>query len=258
MNLQKEKIKDRIADSAIFTIMVLFFLLISLNLYSQTPYPQFQNPSLEDVSGVNVTPWGYSKCTVGGPSSPDIQPGIWNVFLQPSNGFSYVGMICRPNGTWESFTTQLNAPLWGGTQYAILVDLSSSDKYFGYNDSSATLKIWGGNSNCNKEYLLWESKPISNVNYWRTDTVIFTTQEKNITHLVFEPGYTSPMPYRGNVLIDNFRPYNGTVVGIEDIKMGEKETKIYDLLGREIENREFLPINTIYIEGGEKKVKYSF
>ena len=95
MNLQKEKIKDRIADSAIFTIMVLFFLLISLNLYSQTPYPQFQNPSLEDVSGVNVTPWGYSKCTVGGPSSPDVQPGIWNVFLQPSN-FFYVTSTLMP------------------------------------------------------------------------------------------------------------------------------------------------------------------
>ena len=72
-----------------------------------TYYPQFQNPSLEDATGVGISPWGYSKCTTGGPSSPDIQPGIWNVFLQPSDGFSYVGFICRANNTWESFTTQL-------------------------------------------------------------------------------------------------------------------------------------------------------
>lgn len=258
MNLQKEKIKDRIADSAIFTIMVLFFLLISLNLYSQTPYPQFQNPSLEDVVGVGVVPWGYTKCTVGGPSSPDIQPGIWNVFLQPSDGFSYVGMICRANGTWESFTTQLNTPLVGGAQYAFLIDLSSSDKYFGYNDSPPTLRIWAGSSNCDKLYVLWESAPVSNTNYWRTDTATFQTEEKTITHLTFEPGYTTSLPYKGNVLIDNIRPYNGTVVGIEEIRMDERETKIYDLLGREIENWESIPLNTLYIEGGEKKVKYSF
>ena len=106
--------------------------------------------------------------------------------------------------------------------------------------------------------MLWESTPVTNVNYWETDTVIFTTSEKSITHLTFEPGYTTSLPYKGNVLIDNIRPYNGTVVGIEDIRMDEKETKIYDLLGREIENWEYIPLNTLYIEGGEKKVKYSF
>ena len=257
MNIEKRK--DRLADLSMILILIIFlFLGVTMLSAQSTPYPQFQNPSLEDVIGVGVSPWGYSKCTTGGPSSPDIQPGIWNVFLQPSDGFSYVGFICRGNNTWESFTTQLNAPLWGGTQYAFLVDLASSDKYFGYNDSAATLKIWGGNSNCDKQYLLWESTPVTNVNYWKTDTVIFTTSEKSITHLTFEPGYTTSLPYKGNVLIDNIRPYNGTVVGIEDIRMDEKETKIYDLLGREIENWESIPLNTLYIEGGEKKVKYSF
>jgi hypothetical protein len=242
-------------NTCLILIIILFLLTCGIQLKAQS-YPQFQNPSLEDASGVNVTPWGYTKCTVGGPSSPDIQPGIWNVFLQPSNGFSYVGMICRPNGTWESFTTQLNTSLWGGTQYAFLVDLASSNKYFGYNDSAATLKIWGGNANCDKGYLLWESKPISNVNYWRTDTASFTTREKNITHLVFEPGYTSAMPYKGNILIDNFRPFNGTLVGIEDINLSNKTNEIlFDILGRKIKNYDLIPCGSIYIKNKKKHIK---
>ena len=254
MNAKKEKIKDRIADSLMATILFVIYLLITLQLSSQTPYPQFQNPSLEDAIGVGISPWGYSKCTTGGPSSPDIQPGIWNVFLQPSDGFSYVGFICRANNTWESFTTQLNAPLWGGTQYAFLIDLASSDKYFGYNDSAATLKIWGGDANCDKQYLLWESTPVNNINYWRTDTASFVTREKSITHLTFEPGYTNQMPYKGNILIDNLRPYNGTIVGIEEIQKQE-DFRAFDLLGRKYSDLESIPFNTIYIYQGKKYMK---
>ena len=256
--MKKEKLKDRAIDF-IFTLMLfLLFMAIGMALSAQTtPYPQFQNPSLEDAQGVGVSPWGYSKCTVGGPSSPDIQPGIWNVWLQPSDGFSYVGMICRANGTWESFTTQLNTPLWGGTQYAFLVDLASSDKYFGYNDSAATLKIWGGNANCDKQYLLWESTPISNVNYWRTDTASFVTREKSITHLTFEPGYTTAMPYKGNILIDNFRPYNGTIVGIEEKSLQSIDGRMFDLLGREYFDYDDIPNGSTYIQNKKVLVKFN-
>ena len=253
---KREKVKDRIADITFIVMLFLLFMSIGMALNAQpTPYPQFPNPSLEDVTGVGVTPWGYSKCTVGGPSSPDVQPGIWNVFLQPSDGFSYVGFICRANNTWESFTTQLNAPLMGGTQYAFLVDLASSDKYFGYNDSAATLKIWGGTSNCDKEYLLWESVPVDNVNYWRTDTASFVTREKNITHLTFEPGYTTAMPYKGNVLIDNFRPYTGTIVGIEESVKDNREDRMFDLLGREYYDYDDIPFGSAYIKNKKVIVK---
>ena len=81
MNAKKEKIRDRIADSIMITILFVIFLFIATQLNSQNQYPQFQNPSLEDATGVGISPWGYSKCTTGGPSSPDIQPGIWNVFF---------------------------------------------------------------------------------------------------------------------------------------------------------------------------------
>ena len=244
----------RIVNAILIMMFLLFLMALSLTVHGQNPYPQFQNPSLEDVTGIGVTPWGYTKCTTGGPSSPDIQPGIWNVFLQPSDGFSYVGFICRANNTLESFTTQLNAPLAGGTQYAFLIDLAASDKYFGYHDSAATLKIWGGDANCDKQKLLWESTPVGNINYWRTDTAIFNTTEKAITHLTFEPGYTSQMPYKGNVLIDNLRPYNGTIVGIEEIRE-EKDYRAFDLLGREYPDIESIPENTIYIQGGKKQFK---
>ena len=116
------------------------------------------------------------------------------------------------------------------------------------------MKIWGGDANCDKQKLLWESTPVGNINYWRTDTAIFSTYEKAITHLTFEPGYTNQMPYKGNVLIDNLRPYNGTIVGIEVIRE-EKDYRAFDLLGREYPDIESIPEKTIYIQGGKKQFK---
>ena len=254
MNTKKENRKDNTISFLLVIMLLLFFLTITLQLKSQNLYPQFQNSSLEGASGINIVPFGYTICNTGGPSSPDIQPGVWNVFLQPSHGMSYVGIICRGNGTWESFTTQLNTTLTNDDGYTFLIDLSTSDKYFGYNDSAATLKIWGGNADCGKNELLWESKPINNINYWRTDTVFL--KGRGHTHLTFEPGYTTPMPYRGNVLIDNIRPFNGTLVGIEDINLSNKNNEIlFDILGREIKDYNLIPYGSIYIKNRKKQIK---
>jgi len=236
------------------TILIISLFLTYI-IYGQNSYPQFPNPSLEGISGINVVPAGYTNCLLSGLSSPDIQPGIWNVFLQPSDGNSYVGIICRGNGTWEGFTTQLNSPMTDKNNYTFLIDLSTSNKYFGYNDSAATLKIWGGNSDCDKKKLLWESHPINNINYWRTDTVIFARPDNNITHITFEPGYATSMPYKGNILIDNIRPYYGTIVGIKETFTNTIEVDIYDLLGRKYYNYDDVPYNSIYIKNKQKHLK---
>ena len=251
--MEREDFRDRLVGVIFTVIIFLLFMMIGIQLNGQQyTYPQFQNPSLEGNGGINKLPWGWSKCTVGGPSSPDIQPGYWNVSLSPSDGVSYVGVICRLNNTWESFTTKLNDTIYGGDRgdaYAFLIDLSRSDKYFGYNDSAATLKIWGGTSDCDKGVLLWESNPVSSINQWRTDTVYFQTNEDTITHLTFEPGYKNGAQHRGNVLIDNIRPFNGVFVGVEEsidknIKIfpnpsdgiftvrGADRIEIFDMMGR--------------------------
>ena len=62
------------------------------------------------------------------------------------------------------------------------------------------------------------------------------------------------MGRRRNILIDNLRPYNGTIVGIEEIKQ-EKDFRAFDLLGREYPNIESIPQNTIYIQDGKKQFK---
>ena len=62
------------------------------------------------------------------------------------------------------------------------------------------------------------------------------------------------MPYKGNVLIDNLRPYNGTIVGIEEIQKQE-DFRAFDLLGRKYSDLESIPSNTIYISNGKKQIK---
>ena len=59
-----------------------------------------------------------------------------------------------------------------------------------------------------------------------------------------------------NVLIDNLRPYNGTIVGIEDINnTGTYCTKFYDIQGREINNIDRLPIGSIYFNNKKSYIK---
>ena len=101
---------------------------------------------------------------------------------------------------------------------------------------------------------MWESKPISNVNYWRTDTVFL--EGRGHTHLTFEPGYKSSLPHRGNVLIDNIRPFTGTLVGIENINKSNRNNEIlFDILGREIKDYDLIPYGSIYIKNKKKHIK---
>lgn len=159
-----------------------------------------KNASFEGDPGKSIVPKGWVTCIPG--STPDILPGKWNVSKAPQDGFSYLGLITRENGTFESVGQRLETPLESNSCYTFSVYLARSDTYTGYN-LPLRLKIWGSKKYCDKEQLLVSTKAIKHTNWEKYEFQIYT--KSKVHFLVFEackaPGITEA--YRGNILIDN-------------------------------------------------------
>lgn len=181
-------------------LLTIFFLFSTLLAQAQDTIP-FSNGSFEgeDYGSPSITPQGWIPFTMG--TTPDILPGAWGVELPPSHGPSYIGLITREDGSYESITQRLGSPLEGETCYRFTVDLAHSKTYSGYN-LPIRLRIWAGNK-LKKEQLVWESDLIHQ-NSWQTHEVKFYT--KSTYHYLFIEAYFAPgifFKYRGNVLIDH-------------------------------------------------------
>ena len=147
-------------------VMALLCLHVVLNAQ------KLQNPSFEGSYGVAQTPQGWTA--FGQASSPDTQPGAWNVTTPASHGNRYISMVCRgfsiyDSYLWESCIQNLNSPLVVGQTYHYSIDLAFSATFKADTilfDRPAQLRIWGRSANMNKE-LLWESGAITNKK-WKT------------------------------------------------------------------------------------------
>jgi hypothetical protein len=162
------------------------------------------NPSFEGDEPQDATvPAGWHACKPG--TTPDILPGVWGVYHEPADGETFVGLITRSDGTWESIGQRLSAPAVPRECYTISLDLAYSDTYAGYNNP-IKLRIWGGASKCGKAQLLAES-PLIDHEDWSTYTFQFTPKEP-IYYLIFEAFHSDEpdFSHMGNVMIDHVRP----------------------------------------------------
>ncbi len=172
-------------------------LFFSLNLQAQVI---LDNASFEGVRKDAEMPNGWHECNPG--TTPDILPGSWGVSTEPSEGNSFLGLITRDNGEWESIGQRLKAPLQKAVCYTFSLDLAHSKTYNGYNNP-IKLKIWGGRIRCGKDQLLVESKVISHSD-WQTYEFTFTPDD-NLNYIIFEASFDddSIHPLKGNIMIDN-------------------------------------------------------
>ena len=187
------------------TILALFLVL----LYGLLPAQALVNPSFEGMRGPSVAPPAWEPCGQG--STPDTQPGSWQVSTAPSAGASYLSLICRGDNVpfrnrWEIVQQPLESPLEKGICYKYTLDLARSETFFAgsvFFTGEASLRIWGGTSPCTQEELLWESGPIFHSD-WRTYDVVLWPAQASYTYLIIEAYYASAPTYSGNVLLDNF------------------------------------------------------
>lgn len=180
-------------------------LIIGLLLFSSEIQSQISvtNPSFEDEPADATTPQGWHPCD--NMTTPDIFPGFWGVYNDPSDGNTYVGIITRENGTYEQFGQRLSSKLKKGHCYRTSIDLAHSIIYSGYN-KPIQVRIYIGSSKCDKKQLIFESPVVKSMK-WSTHLIEFVPNAEH-EYLIIQAHYSDdPFNHKGNILLDNLRPF---------------------------------------------------
>ena len=215
--------------------ILIFYAGVSLNAQKEI---RLTNPSFE------ITPPGFGQhdcCKPPGGwfacggyelNTPDVQPGHFNVVLPAAAGNYYLGMVTRDNDTWEAVSQRLSSILEKGKVYTFNLKISYSDdlvsmsrrteKMVRYN-TPIKIRIWGGRGYCDTEELLDETSLINHTN-WKQYNFRFEPK-KSHSFITIEAFYKTPtpVPYNGNVLIDDASPI------VEVPQDAEPEPSIVDL-----------------------------
>lgn len=183
-------------------IFFLFFCLGSLCPISAQHFIHFDNPSFEGEPSDATVPRGWLPCEEF--TTPDILPGFWGVYREASEGETYLGLITRGDGTWESITQRLSQPIKKDECYRFTMDLARSASYNQYS-RPIKLRVWGSTTKCEKKQLLLETKLIEHTR-WKSYEVSFYAKSTT-NYIIFEAYYEDGATnHPGNILIDNLSP----------------------------------------------------
>ncbi|NJK84417.1 MAG: hypothetical protein HC912_12160 [Saprospiraceae bacterium] len=105
------------------------------------------NTSFEGQPDDATIPVGWFACTPS--TTPDILPGPWGVYQEATEGDTYMGLITRGDGTFESIGQRLPKAIKAKECYKFSLDLAHSDTYAGYSEP-IKLRIWLGQQKCEK------------------------------------------------------------------------------------------------------------
>ncbi len=219
------KIKETIKLYIIFTVNFLFFIFLDSSLNSQ----YLTNGALTGpLDQDHIAPYGWNAQECDSNSTPNVYTSYFSnqtdstiipvdtptfVVLR-ARGKYYADTFWYPPETREFLAQKLIKPLEVNSCFMLSVDLCTDLKMTvdDLQDSNksypVTLEIWGSNSICTKDTLLYVSKPISNTswqdyhfNFSVTDTsysVIRLAIQWDLVHIQSEP-------YNGILLLDHVR-----------------------------------------------------
>ncbi|TVQ44524.1 MAG: OmpA family protein [Saprospirales bacterium] len=208
-------------------LITLTTLVFSLGNFSMPLNAQFEldtvlltNPSFEDEPRNSVPPWGWIDCGFRGETPPDVHPIYppsegWRVTMAAQDGKTYMGMVVRDNDTWERVSQPINGTLQKGKCYEFSIWLARSPSYVSLSHMTGqptnyttptVLRIWGGESLCDRSSLLAESAAVRN-HSWEEYHFQFNPSS-DYEFIMLEVYYETPVlfPYNGNLLLDNSSP----------------------------------------------------
>ncbi len=158
------------------------------------------NASFEGQPDDATIPIGWFACTPT--TTPDILPGPWGVYQEATEGDTYMGLITRGDGTFESIGQRLPKAIKAKECYKFSLDLAHSDTYAGYN-KPVKLRIWVGQQKCDRGQLIAETDFIDHLDF-RTYRFQFNAK-KDGYYIIIEAYYKDGrFSHQGNILIDNF------------------------------------------------------
>ena len=201
----------------------LYIILCAMIVCSCLPGQEIiylENPSFEDEPQSGIAPQGWYDCGFPNESPPDIQPSSDSDNLIYGNSFSsydgntYIAMVVRENYTWESVSQVLSSPLRKGEEYQFSVYLARSMDYLSPNKRGervyftipTILRIFGGNSPCDKAELLDKSPQVVS-GEWEQYTFTFHP-EADYRWLILEVYYQDDFDfaYNGALFLDKCSP----------------------------------------------------
>lgn len=176
-------------------IYISIFLIIGGYTYGQS---YLSNPSFEGIPADATMPTGWFSMSEG--TTPDILPGFWGVYKDAEDGETFIGLIVRPDGSYESIGQRLAHELEEGACYQMGLYLSHSDNYAGY-VSPLQIRIWISDKNKKRQQLIYESDTIESEE-WEYHGFDFKP-EKGAQYFIIEAyNPTKKKSYKGNILID--------------------------------------------------------
>ena len=135
----------------------------------------------------------------------------WEVRADPSDGNTFIGMVTREDGSTESISQKLLNPLQMDSCYMFTIDVMVTEKYKSHVSTRAflqnftnpvSLKIFLANTSCEKETLIYTSRPITSKD-WETLEITFTADD-DFEYIIFAVDHLlSKEPKNGHVLLDN-------------------------------------------------------
>lgn len=221
-----------------------FALLFALPLpaFGQGTVITLINPSFEGSPGAGIEIPGWYNCGPAHETPPDLQPGFFRVATAPRHGNTYLGLVVRQTGTWESVGQRLSQPLEANQCYEFSLDLRRDTSYVSQLaggsvpmkfTTPARVIIWGGNGYCDKGEVLYQSAVIIHPR-WLTYNCRMSPKKGNWTHIIIEAYYGSQDPFNpalplhsnGNILIDNCTPIKSVVCGPDKMPAAKKKPEI--------------------------------
>lgn len=212
----------------------LFLLFYSINSNAQVEEIKLSNPSFEDFARPAHGPRGWYDCgNINFPleTPPDVHPintgngkPVFGVVQLPDDGDSYLGMVIRETGSYESVAQRLESKLLIGNVYSFSLSLCTSETYTSYTRGNREvetdfttpvfLRIWGGVGFCDKLELLEQSPLIYN-HKWKEFVFFLEPKNEDISFIVLE--VASDKLVNGNLLLDN-----ASTIRMEDMESMDK------------------------------------
>ena len=155
------------------------FSVLCLGLYATVGYAQttikLRNPSFEDMPGPAKVPTNWTDCGFQGQTPPDIQPNpSFQVTTKPQQGNTYLGLVTREDETWEGVSQKLSLPMEADHCYDMSLYLARSNNYVSISamsgmllnfNKAVLLRIYGGNSECDRREKLYESPAVEHTSW---------------------------------------------------------------------------------------------
>ena len=158
---------------------------------------QKKNPSFEGQAADATMPRAWWACSKG--TTPDILPGFWGVYNTPEDGQTYVGLITREDGSYESIGQRLEHKLQAHQCYTMSLSLSHSSIYAGYS-KAIYIEIYLSNTKCDLQERIWRSDVITR-EQWQNLSFEFTPTK---AYQYFTIVAVARRPEtNGNILLDN-------------------------------------------------------